>query len=987
MARQVFAVAGAVVGAWVGTMVGNPALGAQWGYAIGSLIGNAVDPVELQGRKLGDAPAQTAAEGGARAIVFGKGCIRATCVLERGGRRVIKQRQSQGKGSGPTTVNERALWTFAIGLGEDLIDGQILRIWENERLVYDITPDSPIPGDSIKFGSRFRFYDGAETQLPDPAIEAIHPGEDAPYYRGTAYMVFPQYDLTDFGETVPTYRVEVARAVELTGYYWDAANTGDGGIIEEGGRLFRSNTPTSQRPMTRTVNPMQETEKVYWEVRLVSVPEYVSGDPIMSIGIVNGLHPVSGQQYVGRSNGSDGARGVGLLQGKTIAQNVTFWSCGDAVGGAIYGSDYAEGDVLMVAWDGINKNLYLGKNGIWDHSQTNNGCVSVIANPVSNIYPTSRIADWIYPWQNTGPFYLAVTGRDYGGESTLIELSAVESEFVYPIPVGYRAGGASISANGDPVPLETILSSIHGRVGQGNSDIDVSEATDVVSGLVIEQTVTAGEAINSIIGPFFMDTVDVDGKIRYIKRGKEPLKTLTEDDLVDEPDSARRNNAIEYPRKLHFFYSSPATAYATAKATSARYSAQAMVVGEGSVACPVTFDDPLEPHEIAAKLHKILWAEAEGEIVWHVTDEHLDVVPSDVLTLSYMGRVTRARVVQVESDWAQMKLRMKVDRLAAYTSDITDVVIPPAPTPPQPSSPSDTVLAILDIPALTDDADDLHLLAAMSGEDDAWAGATLQQSLDDGASFISVGSTNINAIMGTLLEDVPAADPRYMDRTNHVRVQLYTDDQLEDRSLTMLLRQGGAFALSYEESGGTRWELMQFQDAEEVSPKEYRLTTLIRGRKATDGAFHAAGAMFVYLDPSLVRQAAQSAWIGDELIHRAISNGLTPESADLVTTDYEGNSQREWPVGRLILDSAASIISATAIPRHRFGTSDRPVRSINWTGYRWRVTDGSSVITRDGTSPTETFNVSGWSSPVSVTVSQLNRITGPGPSVTEEIEA
>lgn len=980
MARQVFAIAGAAVG----FMVGGPQ-GAQWGFAIGSMIGNAVDPVELQGRKLGDAPTQVAAEGGARAIVFGKGCIRATCVLERGGRRVIKQRQSQGKGSGPTTVNERALWTFAIGLGEDLIDGAILRIWENERLVYDITPDSPIPGDSAKFAARFRFHDGAETQLPDPAIEALYPGGDAPYYRGTAYMVFPQYDLTDFGETVPTYRVEVARAVQTRGYYWDAENTGDGGVITDDGKTFTTNTNLLERPLTRSVNSIQVTERVYCEIVIESIPSGSGGDPVISVGVMNGQHPVNGP-YVGVSS-ADGAKGLGVLEGRTTAQNVSLWSCGDAGVGNVFGAALEAPAVFMLAFDGPTASLFLGKNGSWDHAQTTGiygPCTPVLADPVSVVYPISKIfADG---WQENGPYYFAVGGRDRDGEHARVTLRANEEDFEYEIPFGYRALGASSSASGDPVELSVILASIHARAGQEANDFDVTEASDMVSGLVIEQTVTAAEAINSVIGAFFLDSVDVDGKLRYIKRGKAPVRLLTEDDLIDEPDTSRRNNAIEYPKKLHFFFSSPATAYASTKATSARYSSDVLVVGEASMSCPVTFDSPQEPHEIAAKLHKILWAEAEGEINWHVTDEHLDLVPSDVVNLNYMGRTLRARVVQVEADWCQMKLKMRVDRLAAYSSDIPDVVMPPAPTPPQPSSPSDTILAILDIPALTDDADNLNYYAAMTGETDAWAGATLQQSLDGGATFVSVGSSTLNSIMGTLMEPVASADPDYIDRTNSVVVQLYTDDQLESRDFAQLLRQGGAFALSTEASGGRSWEIMQFQDADEFSPKQFRLTTLTRGRKATQASAHAPGDMFVYLDPSILLQAAQSAWIGDELVHRAISNGLTPESADVVTTDYEGNSQREWPVGLLLLESAGSVISATAVPRHRFGTSARPVRSVNWVGYRWVVTDGSSTITRDGTSPIESFNVAGWSAPVSVSVAQVNRLTGPGPYYTKEIE-
>src|SRR5690606_22466255 len=204
--RQVLPIAGAIVGAYFG----NP----QLGFMIGSLIGNAVDPMEIEGSKVGDNPLQTAAEGGARAIVFGTGCVRATCLLERGNRQVVEVEDQAGKG-GPVTVNERVYWTFAIGLGEAIPGGAIIRIWEGEKLVYDASPDSPIPAETTEFARKFRFYDGSEDQLPDPALEAISGVGNAHYYRGTAYVVFPNYDLTDYREQIPVYRWEIASVAEV----------------------------------------------------------------------------------------------------------------------------------------------------------------------------------------------------------------------------------------------------------------------------------------------------------------------------------------------------------------------------------------------------------------------------------------------------------------------------------------------------------------------------------------------------------------------------------------------------------------------------------------------------------------------------------------------------------------------------------------------------------------------------------------------------
>ena len=112
----------------------------------------------------------------------------------RGNRQVKTERTRQGKG-GPVTETQRVYWTFAIRLGEPL--AAILRIWQDEKLVYDARPESVIPQETEEFAGKFRFYTGAEDQLPDPDLEAFQGVGDASAYPGTAYVVFPILDLTD----------------------------------------------------------------------------------------------------------------------------------------------------------------------------------------------------------------------------------------------------------------------------------------------------------------------------------------------------------------------------------------------------------------------------------------------------------------------------------------------------------------------------------------------------------------------------------------------------------------------------------------------------------------------------------------------------------------------------------------------------------------------------------------------------------------------
>ena len=112
MARQVLP----WVGAAVGFMVGGPA-GAQWGFAIGGIVGNAIDPQVINGPKLGEGQENKASEGGYRPIVLGKGRV-GVCMINQGPliKRTIRHKQS--KGSGPITTEERFYRTMAFAVGE-----------------------------------------------------------------------------------------------------------------------------------------------------------------------------------------------------------------------------------------------------------------------------------------------------------------------------------------------------------------------------------------------------------------------------------------------------------------------------------------------------------------------------------------------------------------------------------------------------------------------------------------------------------------------------------------------------------------------------------------------------------------------------------------------------------------------------------------------------------------------------------------------------
>lgn len=560
--------------------------------------------------------------------------------------------------------------------------------------------------------------------------------------------------------------------------------------------------------------------------------------------------------------------------------------------------------------------------------------------------------------------------------TTLADNFAIQTSFM---------GVERLSEN--PPTLDQVVSAIHTWCGQPSSEYDVSELQEtLVRGLILAGPYTGKDAINSLQNLWMVDSPEEDKQIVYRLRGKDALATLTFDDLIDEPEEATREQAIEYPRKMHLDYQSPDVDYAPAKATSSRSSVDARVLGEMNVQVPVVLT-PDEAAQRATVLHKVSWADADGEVVFYVPDEYLYLVPGDCILLSLRGTIRRLRIGSMEYSPGQIKLTCRGDRQSAYTSDVEGIV-PPPPTPPPPSIVGPTLLIVGDWPALRDQ-DDISTFVkyiGMGGISPAWHGALGEVSTDGGNTYNEMLDVTSGAIMGTLQEAITDAAPYFADHTNTVVIQLdITDDSIEIDSLTeaQFLAEGGGFALV--DTDGS-FEIMQYRDAVDLGDGLYELSYLQRGRLDSTTSGHAPGARFVLLETMAV-VTAPTLHLGLDIYHRATSYGNTTETATVVHDVFEGNSQREWPVAHVFVELDGDTIEGTIVPRHRFGTDANPIRSINWTGYSIQIQDSTDQIeTFIQTEDTFTFDASAMTLPITVSVAQINRLTGDGPTVSEVIE-
>lgn len=193
------------IGAVAGQFLGGP-IGAAIGQTIGAVAGSAIDQRlfapggrDVTGPRLTSFAGIGSNEGAAIARVYGRARIGGQMIWATRFEETSATSRVGGKGGGgssrQTTYDYSA--SFAIGLCEGAI-GQVRRIWADGREI-----------DQTRFNIRVHL--GDEDQSPDSLIVAKEGAENAPAYRGLAYVVFERMQLAEFGNRIPQLSFEVVR--------------------------------------------------------------------------------------------------------------------------------------------------------------------------------------------------------------------------------------------------------------------------------------------------------------------------------------------------------------------------------------------------------------------------------------------------------------------------------------------------------------------------------------------------------------------------------------------------------------------------------------------------------------------------------------------------------------------------------------------------------------------------------------------------------
>ncbi len=203
------------VGNALGSAIGGP-IGGGLGRAAGSALGSVIDGALfgsgrktkfVEGPRLTDVSGMTSTEGDPIPRVYGRAriggsLIWATRPLEVANTTVERAAAPSKGASGQRTV--RTAYAYFANLAVGLCEGEIAfvrRIWADGAEI-DLTRVT------------WRLHTGTADQAADPLIVAKEGAQNAPAYRGLAYVVFEALPLADYGNRIPQFSFEVVRPCE-----------------------------------------------------------------------------------------------------------------------------------------------------------------------------------------------------------------------------------------------------------------------------------------------------------------------------------------------------------------------------------------------------------------------------------------------------------------------------------------------------------------------------------------------------------------------------------------------------------------------------------------------------------------------------------------------------------------------------------------------------------------------------------------------------
>ena len=479
-------------------------------------------------------------------------------------------------------------------------------------------------------------------------------------------------------------------------------------------------------------------------------------------------------------------------------------------------------------------------------------------NPVSDVY-AGRMVDLdrvhVYTW-DARPFPAFPLRETVWGDAANWQLGHW---------IGGRMGQASLSGT-----IETLLADFGFEGGEAGS---LSASLD---GYVVDRIMSARDALQPLELGYFFDARESGGRIVFEHRGRAGVAlSATAGDCVERkkglpPIEVTRAQESELPRTVKLGFIDAANDYMQGEAEARRSVGQSARVATAQLPLVTGYGTA---RAIAETWLIETWAARERASVT-LPPSRLAIEPGDMIELadanrSWSLRVTEAGVgaaVEIEARSIEPGIYQAFRApgrggLAGSSAAVG---------PPE--------IALMDLPLLR--GDESPTAGRIAGFHAPWPGGINVFKSEGGESFLLATTLRSAATMGRLLAPLASARSSVWDRSQSISVEVLAGSLASLPEIDVL---GGRNAAAIETPSGN-WEVLQFQHADLLAPRTYRLSTLLRAQAGTDEAMlegASSGARFVLLD----RAVGEMSLSRDE-VGRPLSLRIGPASRAISDASY-----------------------------------------------------------------------------------------------------
>lgn len=915
-------VVGGVVGFFAG---GNVALGAS----IGGMIGSAIDPPkgpDVTGPRLNDLRVQTATYGAVIPRIYGTVATYGNLFwVENNALREVEKTEDQGgKGGSTSEVTTYSYFaTFAVGICAGPIDG-IRRIWAGSRLIYDAGDTSvagimasaeaignPVTADGVAiYGTNFSIYLGSDSQEPDARMQAALGVDGTPAYRGLAYIVFYDFPLAEYGNSLLGCQIKVEVVKESTVEQYVRRV-----YVDEVFPNFSDGSENRYGPFDPQLNGGAISAFKDSTVFTINI----DGSPLPPIDSVTGNGEkffigtiTAGDVVYDQSIGPGGGHlKIGELEFKTRDGTSTAAFCGAAVcDDKLY---------VLMSYSGV------GTFEIYDGT----GLV-LISTAVQSIYTGHATASLPFVQGSTYSNFCIERGGKYLWQHTSYEVSnahtiysisdsgALSYEHSWDAVFTGEHGGAWCSiadaglcwvvSNGvalsifdrNPriIPQAVTLGSIvsneclsSGFLTAG--DIDVTGLTQEVRGYRVATLGAIRAALDPLQSAWPFDVIQDGYKLKFVMRGGSSVATIAYNELGavagGEPDARIRQSremASQIPHKVTVTYLDVNREYDTGSGPGAeRLATSSVNLMNYELPIVLTADDAAQIEE---RLLYLYWLE-RVEMAFVLPPTRANLQPADVVTVEGDGAIYSLRLTSVNQlPDGRIECTARANNAAVYSP--TAVGQEGLATGRVLGYSGGSVAALLDIPCVDSATmDKPGFVCAMDGYLDAWSGGTLFRSDDTGQTWIGAqGFVGSGCIFGTTINSIGSGTTHIIDEASLLTVRLYSGS-LSGVSLSAMY--SGANHFAYGVHG--RWEIIAARTVADNGDGTFTVSGLLRGRFGTEHnmSLHAIGDTLALLDRSVVRFMGMGVdSINLPRLYRAVTHGQAIDSVGNTEFTYAGEN-------------------------------------------------------------------------------------------------